>query len=112
MSLFEWNSQTVLMFSIVSIVICETIAQTCLKKSETHQMYVVIAVLLYAFICYLLLVCYRNKGYMGQVNMMWNLMSIISVISVGYLLFNESISINKLIAVALSIGAIYFANSG
>lgn len=104
------DSKSTIILAVLLIVLCETLAQTCLKRSEQQSLYFFIALFLYAVVCYLLVVCYFNNGRLGQVNLMWSSLSIISVITVGYFLFDESIDLNKLMAIAMAIGAVYFAN--
>jgi len=94
---------------IMIIVIFEMTAQSCIKQSEQQYILFFIAIVLYATICYLLLLCYMNHGKLGQINMMWSSVSIISGILVGYFIFGESVTMNRLIAIALAIGAVYFA---
>lgn len=94
---------------IMLIVICEMTAQSCIKQSEQQSVLFFIAIVLYATICYLLFLCYMNRGKLGQVNMMWSSVSIVSGILVGYFIFGESVTMNRMIAIVLAIGAVYFA---
>jgi len=94
---------------IMLIVICEMAAQSCIKQSEQQSVLFFIAIVLYATICYLLFLCYMNRGKLGQVNMMWSSVSIVSGILVGYFIFGESVTMNRMIAIVLAIGAVYFA---
>ena len=105
------DSKSTIILLVLLIVICETLAQTCLKRSDQQAVYFVIALFLYGLVCYLLVACYFNQGGMGQVNLMWSSISIISVITVGYLVFGESIDANKLLAIGFAGAAVYFANS-
>lgn len=94
---------------IMIIVVCEMTAQSCIKQSDQQSVLFFIAIVLYATICYLLFLCYMNRGKLGQINMMWSSVSIVSGILVGYFIFGESVSMNRMIAIALAIGAVYFA---
>jgi len=104
------DSKSTVIVAVLLIVVCETLAQACLKKSDQQSLFFIIALFLYAVVCYLLVICYFNDGHLGQVNLIWSGFSIIAVITVGYLLFDEILDANKLLAVAFAIGAIYFAN--
>jgi multidrug transporter EmrE-like cation transporter len=104
------DSKSTIILAVLLIVLCETLAQACLKQSEKQSIFFIIALFLYAVVCYLLVVCYFNNGRLGQVNLIWSSLSIISVITVGYFLFDESIDLNKLMAISLAIGAVYFVN--
>jgi len=106
---FEKLGGGTIILIILIIVICEMTAQSCIKQSEQQSVLFFIAIVLYATICYLLFLCYMNRGKLGQVNMMWSSVSIVSGILVGYLLFGESVDANRMIAVILAIGAVYFA---
>ena len=94
---------------IMIIVIFEMTAQSCIKQSEQQTVLFFIAIVLYATICYLLFLCYLNRGKLGQINMMWSSISIVSGILVGYFVFGESVTMNRLVAIMLAIGAVYFA---
>lgn len=94
---------------IMIIVICEMTAQSCIKQSDKTYILFFIAIILYTTICYLLFLCYMNRGKLGQINMMWSSISIISGIIVGYFIFGESVNMNRIIAIILAIGAVYFA---
>jgi hypothetical protein len=54
-------------------------------------LYLSTAVALYLIVCGLLCLCYKNKGHLGKVNLMWSCMSMIFVILFGYIFLQEEI---------------------
>jgi drug/metabolite transporter (DMT)-like permease len=107
---FPKGGSSTIILTIIVIVACETIAQSCLKQSEKQSVYFFIAMVLYGVICYLLYICYTYRGKLGQVNLLWSSFSIISVILAGYFLYGESINGNRIMAIIFAVAAIYFAN--
>jgi multidrug transporter EmrE-like cation transporter len=106
------TAKVVVLLSIVFITISEAIAQVCIKKSHKDGMPVLlyIGIIFYGFVCILLMNCYSNGANMGRVNLIWSCVSIISIITVGYFIFEEKIYTHDIIAILFAIGAIYFAN--
>jgi len=106
--------KTIIIYAVVLITLFEATAQVCLKKFEvgrhTTYYYLLAAVALYFIVCGLLCLCYKNKGGLGKVNLMWSCMSIIFVILFGYIFLQEEIKRHDVIAVILAFLAIYFAN--
>ena len=93
---------------IFTIVFFESIAQYHIKKSKANHnyLYLLIAMFCYSIVCLLLNRCYDFDG-MGMTNFVWSILSIVSMISVGYLVFNESITRYDLLGMALSVMGLY-----
>lgn len=93
---------------IALIILFETIAQYHIKKSKInnniHLLF--IAIILYATICFLLRTCYSYTS-MGMTNFLWSVMSIITVMVVGYFAFNETITHNDIIGIVLCLVGLY-----
>lgn len=106
------TSKIVVLLSIVFITISEAIAQVCIKTSHSNNMPYLLyfGIMFYGIVCILLMNCYKNGYKMGQVNLIWSCISIVSIISVGYFVFNEKIYAHDIMAIILAISAIYFAN--
>jgi multidrug transporter EmrE-like cation transporter len=106
------TAKIVVLLSIAFIVIFEAFAQACLRKSERDGMSFLffVGIACYAIVCLLLFNCYRNKGRMGNVNLLWSCFSIISIISIGYIFFEEKIYTHDMAAIFFAMVAIYFAN--
>jgi len=102
----------IIILSIVFITIFEALAQTCLKtyRANNNYMYLGVAILFYTVVCFLLINCYRNDGYLGEVNLMWSCLSIIIILLFGHIAFDEELTKNEVIAILLAFAAIYFAN--
>lgn len=84
------NSTLVLIYIIIAIVILETIAQSCLKKTKitNNQKYMCVSVMAYFLICLLLVKSYAYDT-MGIVNLIWSCFSIIFVVVAGVCLYHE-----------------------
>ena len=106
--------KTIIIYVVVLITLFEATAQVCLKKFEvgkhTTYNYLLLGVALYFIVCGLLCLCYKNKGGLGKVNLMWSCMSIIFVILFGYIFLQEEIKMHDMIAIIFAFLAIYFAN--
>ena len=94
---------------IILITLFECIAQGCLKKffKNSKLYFFGISVICYVTICYLLVCSYQYKS-MGIVNCIWSGMSILFIVSIGYIFFNEIIDIKDIIGIRLIILGIYF----
>ncbi len=90
----------ILICILLFIVASETTAQYCIKKCKTtHQWYfLLLAVLMYAFVCIGLYKAYDYKT-MGMANLMWSCMSIITIALVGIIYFHEKITFYDLLGV-------------
>jgi len=91
------------------IVIVETTAQYHIKKSKitNNLMYLLVAVLCYMVICGLLHKCYDYDD-MGMTNLIWSVLSIVSIMIVGHLAFKEQINGFDLFGILLCIIGLYF----
>lgn len=101
-------------YAIILITIFESTGQLCLAKfkpTDTYSyFYFLFGILFYMLVCGLLCYCYKNKGHLGSVNLMWSCMSIIFVIIVGYIFLQEKLKTHDFIAIFFALLAIYFAN--
>jgi multidrug transporter EmrE-like cation transporter len=104
--------KNIILYSIVLICIFESFGQYCLKQYEKNNLrtYFFAGIIAYFIVCCLLCVCYKNKANIGNVNLIWSCLSIITVISVGYLFLNEKIQQKDMFAIFFALLAIYFAN--
>jgi len=82
------------------IILSEAVAQISLKyfHETDNPLYFMSGVFGYAMVCVFLVVTYRRTG-MGIANSMWSALSIITMISVGIVLFNEKIPPQDIIGV-------------
>ena len=108
------DSKHLIIYAIIFITLFEATAQVCLKKFELNNhnsyLYFIIGAILYFFVINLLCICYKHKGKLGNINLMWSCMSIIFVIIFGFIFLQEEIKLHDIIAVIFAMLAIYFAN--
>lgn len=85
---------------VLLIVMMETMAMTCFKKSIDHTAWFAVGVLFYAIVGYLLRITFNWKG-MALTNALWSALSVVATTTVGILLFKETLHIHDFIAIAL-----------
>lgn len=93
---------------IGGIVISESIAQYCVKKSKLPNCfhYFMFGIMAYAAVCLLLYYSYDYKP-MGIVNAVWSAASIIAIIMVGSYFYHETLYAEDYIGVLLVIAGIF-----
>ncbi len=93
---------------ILLIVIFESVGQYHIKKSKINNsmIFLIIGFLSYGVVCILLKKCYDFNG-MGITNFVWSVLSIVSVLMIGVLAFNEKITKTDIIGIFLSIIGLY-----
>jgi spermidine export protein MdtJ len=93
---------------ILLIVIFESIGQYHIKKSKISNslLFLLIGIFSYSIVCLLLKKCYDFNG-MGITNFVWSVLSIVSVLMVGVLAFDEKITKIDIIGIILSISGLY-----
>ena len=99
------------LFLIILIVIFENFAQYNIKKNniENNYLYLFLAIASYSIICVLLGKCYSLKGAgMGITNFIWSILSIVSLIIVGVIVFHETITFYDIFGIILCIVGLYF----
>lgn len=103
-----------IVYAIILITIFEATGQFCLKKFEStntnRYFYFLFGILFYIIVCGLLCYCYKYKGQLGRINLMWSCMSIIFITIVGYVFLQEKIKNHDFAAIFFALLAIYFAN--
>jgi multidrug transporter EmrE-like cation transporter len=93
---------------IFSIVFFESIAQYHIKKSKikNNNLYLLVAFLSYSIVCLLLNKCYDFNG-MGITNFVWSVLSIVTMLIIGVVAFNEDITKYDLIGIVISMIGLY-----
>lgn len=93
---------------IFSIVFFESIAQYHIKKSKINNnyIYLLVAIFAYSIVCLLLNKCYDFNG-IGMTNFVWSVLSIVIMLIVGVVAFNETITKYDIIGIVLSISGMY-----
>jgi small multidrug resistance pump len=89
-----------IVFYVLLIVMFETLAMTCFKKSLDDTKFFLGGMLFYTIVGYLLCQTFKEKG-LAMTNALWSALSVLATTIVGVLLFKESLHVHDYIAVAL-----------
>lgn len=90
---------------VLLIVMLETLAMTCFKRSIDNNAFFALGVLFYAAVGYLLRTTMNGNG-MAMTNAIWSGFSVLATTIVGILLFKETIHIHDLGAIALIVSGV------
>lgn len=93
---------------ILTIVLFESIAQYNIKvnKITNNYLFLLIAMFSYSIVCLLLKKCYDFNG-MGITNFVWSVISIVTMLLIGNIMFDEKITKIDIIGIILSIIGLY-----
>lgn len=97
------------LFLIFLIIIFEGIAQYHVRKSKDSDFYYyfLVGVLAYSVVCVLLRKCY-DFDEIGMTNFIWSILSIITIMLIGIIAFNERLTQNDIIGIFLATIGLYF----
>ena len=90
---------------VLLIVILETLAMSCFKKSIDQTAFFAVGVLFYAAVGYLLRLTMNASG-MAMTNALWSGVSVLATTVVGILLFKEMLHYHDYFAIALIVGGV------
>jgi small multidrug resistance pump/multidrug resistance protein EbrA len=90
---------------VLLIVLLETLAMSCFKRSIDNSAFFAVGVLFYAAVGYMLRLTMNTSG-MAMTNALWSGMSVMATTTVGILLFKESIHFHDLLAIALIVSGV------
>lgn len=90
---------------VLLIVMLETMAMSCFKKSIDSTPFFALGVLFYAAVGYLLMQTMNASG-MAMTNALWSGASVLATTIVGILLFKESLHSHDYFAIALIVGGV------
>jgi small multidrug resistance pump len=90
---------------VLLIVILETTAISCFKRSNDSAPFFALGVLLYAGVGYLLCQTFHTTG-MAMTNALWSGMSVAATTVVGILLFKEVLHLHDYFAIALIVAGV------
>lgn len=90
---------------VLLIVLLETLAMSCFKRSIDNSAFFAVGVLFYTAVGYLLRFTMNDSG-MAMTNALWSGLSVMATTSVGILLFKEVIHVHDYIAIALIVGGV------
>lgn len=85
---------------VLLIVMMETIAMSCFKRSTDSTAWFAVGVLFYAFVGFLLRFTFNTTG-MAMTNALWSGLSVVATTVVGTLLFKETLHVHDFFAIAL-----------
>lgn len=93
---------------IFIVVFFECLGQGLLKHYNTNNQvcYFLIAVLCYIVVCFFLVESYNNNS-IGSVACIWSGMTIVIMVLIGVVLYNEKLTFKDIIAISLIITGIF-----
>jgi small multidrug resistance pump len=90
---------------VLLIVMLETFAMSCFKKSIDSGAFFALGVLFYAAVGYLLRMTMNETG-MATTNALWSGISVLATSIVGVMLFKEVIHMHDMFAIAMIVGGV------
>ena len=90
---------------VLLIVLLETMAMSCFKRSTDSTAWFAVGVLFYAAVGYLLRATFNSTG-MAMTNALWSGLSVVATTVVGTLLFKEMLHLHDFLAIALIAGGV------
>jgi small multidrug resistance pump len=85
---------------VLLIVMMETMAMSCFKRSIDSTAWFAVGVLFYAIVGFLLRHTFNNTG-MAMTNALWSGLSVVATTVVGTMLFKEVLHFHDFFAIAL-----------
>ena len=85
---------------VLLIVMLETMAMSCFKRSIDSNAFFAVGVLFYAAVGFLLRMTFNSTG-MAMTNALWSGLSVVATTAVGILLFKETLHLHDYFAIAL-----------
>ena len=92
-------------FYVLLIVLTETLAMSCFKKSLDDSRFFLAGVLFYTLIGYLLCQTYKLKG-MAFTNALWSGLSVLATTIVGVMLFKETLHMHDYFSILLIVSGV------
>ena len=90
---------------VLLIVMLETLAMSCFKKSIDSSAFFAVGVLFYAVVGYLLRLTMNASG-MAMTNALWSGFSVLATTIVGIMLFKESLHVHDYFAILLIVSGV------
>jgi small multidrug resistance pump/multidrug resistance protein EbrA len=90
---------------VLLIVMLETMAMSCFKKSIDSSAFFAVGILFYAAVGYLLRLTMNAKG-MAMTNALWSGFSVLATTLVGILLFKEMLHFHDYFAILLIVSGV------
>ena len=92
-----------IVFYVILIVLLETLAMSCFKKSLNDSRFFLAGILFYTGVGFMLCQTYHYSG-LAMTNAMWSGLSVVATTFVGVLMFKEVLHFHDYLAIAM-IGA-------
>jgi small multidrug resistance pump len=90
---------------VLLIVMLETMAMSCFKRSTDSTAWFAVGVLFYAAVGYLLRTTFNSTG-LAMTNALWSGLSVVATTVVGTLLFKEMLHLHDFLAIAMIAGGV------
>ena len=90
---------------VLLIVMMETMAMSCFKRSTDSTAWFAAGVLFYAVVGFLLRKTYTSTG-MAMTNALWSGLSVVATTLVGTMLFKEVLHLHDFLAIAMIAGGV------
>jgi small multidrug resistance pump len=90
---------------VLLIVMLETLAMSCFKRSTDSTAWFAAGVLFYAVVGFLLRHTFTSTG-MAMTNALWSGLSVVATTVVGTLLFKEVLHVHDFLAIAMIAGGV------
>ena len=92
-------------FYVLLIVLMETLAMSCFKRSLDDSRFFIAGLLFYSVVGYFLCQTYHTTG-MAMTNALWSGLSVLATTVVGVMMFKESLHFHDFIAIAMIGGGV------
>jgi len=89
-----------IVFYVLLIVLLETLAMTCFKRSLNDSRFFMAGILFYTGVGFMLCQTYHYTG-LAMTNALWSGLSVMATTFVGVLMFKESLHIHDYVAIGM-----------
>ena len=94
-----------IVFYVLLIVMLETMAMSCFKKSLDDSRFFLVGILFYTGVGFMLCQTYHYTG-LALTNALWSALSVMATTFVGVLMFKEVLHVHDYIAIAMIGGGV------
>jgi len=94
-----------IVFYVLLIVLMETLAMSCFKRSLDDSRFFLAGILFYTIVGYLLCQTYHHTG-MAMTNALWSGLSVVATTGVGVIMFKEVLHLHDYFAIAMIGGGV------
>jgi multidrug transporter EmrE-like cation transporter len=94
-----------IVFYVLLIVLMETLAMSCFKRSLDDSRFFLAGILFYTIVGYLLCQTYHHTG-MAMTNALWSGLSVVATTTVGVIMFKEVLHLHDYFAIAMIGGGV------